>query len=88
MKLLLDENVDYDFKFLLPEYDARHVDDFGWKGLTNGKLLDTAEAHDIDVVVTADKNLQFQQNIARRKTSKCWWSIAWRNSMRIKDANL
>jgi hypothetical protein len=67
MKLLLDENVDYDFKFLLPEHDARHVDDFEWKGLTNGKLLDAAEARDIDVIVTADKNFQFQQNIASRR---------------------
>ena len=66
MKLLLDENVDYDFKFLFPDHDARHVDDLGWKGLTNGKLLDAAERGAFEVIITTDKNFQFQQNIAKR----------------------
>ncbi len=66
MKVLLDENVDFDFKFLLPEHDVRHIDDMEWKGLTNGNLLDAAESADFQVIVTADKNFQFQQNLSKR----------------------
>ncbi len=37
----------------------------GWSGKTNGELLDLAEA-DFDVFVTADQNLQYQQNLQGR----------------------
>ncbi len=34
----------------------------GWSGLTNGKLLAEA-ASAFDVVLTADQNIEFQQNL-------------------------
>lgn len=36
-------------------------------GLKNGALLDAAEAAGFIVLVTGDQNLQFQQNLARRR---------------------
>ena len=36
----------------------------GWTGLSNGVLLQRAEA-DFDVFLTADTNLSFQQNLTR-----------------------
>jgi hypothetical protein len=39
----------------------------GWSTLTNGKLLDAAEAAAFEVLVATDKNLPDQQNLALRK---------------------
>jgi hypothetical protein len=39
----------------------------GWERLTNGTLLDMAEAAGFEVFVTADKNLRYQQNLSSRK---------------------
>jgi len=41
--------------------------DRGWDTLSNGELLDAAEAAGFDVVVTADKNMRYQQNLEGRK---------------------
>ena len=39
----------------------------GWRGIENGQLLDLTEAQSFDVLLTADQNLPFQQNISKRK---------------------
>jgi hypothetical protein len=39
----------------------------GWNTLTNGNLLSEAERAGFDVFVTADKNMQYQQNLTGRK---------------------
>jgi len=38
----------------------------GWDRLENGALLDAAEAAGFDILVTADKNMRYQQNLAAR----------------------
>ena len=40
--------------------------DQGWDTLTNGELLNAAERAGFDVLVTADKNMRYQQNLAGR----------------------
>jgi hypothetical protein len=37
----------------------------GWSGLSNGALLQRASDAGFDVLVTADQNLQYQQNLSR-----------------------
>ncbi len=39
----------------------------GWQSLTNGELLDVAEAAGFEVLVTTDQSLRYQQNLARRR---------------------
>jgi hypothetical protein len=39
----------------------------GWQELENGELLSEAEAAGFEVLVTTDKNLSYQQNLADRK---------------------
>jgi hypothetical protein len=39
----------------------------GWDTLSNGDLLAEAERAGFDVFVTADKNIQYQQNLSGRK---------------------
>ncbi len=39
----------------------------GWDRLTNGHLLVAAEKAGFDLLLTADKNMRYQQNLAGRK---------------------
>jgi hypothetical protein len=39
----------------------------GWYALSNGDLLADAEQAGFDVLVTADKNIQYQQDLAGRR---------------------
>lgn len=41
----------------------------GWAQLTNGELLDAAQVAGFDVLITADKNLRYQQNLAARQVA-------------------
>lgn len=62
MKLLLDECVVYDLKRDLSGHEVATVVEAGFGGLKNGALLRAASGG-YDVLVTVDRNLQFQQNI-------------------------
>lgn len=44
----------------------RTVQDMGWSGVKNGKLLALADPQ-FDLFITTDKNLRYQQNLARLK---------------------
>ena len=46
----------------LPQHAVRSVREMGWSALRNGELLRLA-ADQFDVFVTADQNLQYQQNL-------------------------
>ena len=61
MRVLLDASVPRRFGFLLEGHFVRTVQHCGWSGLKNGELLRAAQA-DFDVLVTADQNMQYQQN--------------------------
>ena len=63
MRVLLDESIPVDFARDLAALDAETVIGLGWAGLKNGALLRQA-AGQFQVLVTMDKNLQFQQNLA------------------------
>lgn len=39
----------------------------GWDRLVNGELLAEAEAAGFDILVTTDKNMQYQQNLKGRR---------------------
>jgi hypothetical protein len=39
----------------------------GWDRLKNGELLGAAERAGFDLILTTDRNMPFQQNLARRK---------------------
>jgi hypothetical protein len=63
VRVLLDESIPIDFALDLHELDVQTVIGLGWAGLKNGALLRQA-AGQFQVLVTMDKNLQFQQNLA------------------------
>ena len=64
MNILLDECLDWRLARDLPGHAVKTVDEMGWKGIKNGRLLDLAHKQS-DVFITGDRNLSFQQNLAR-----------------------
>ena len=65
MKLLLDENLPKRLKADFPGHETYTVSDLGWNGKTNGELLKLMMEHEFDVLITFDKNLQYQQNLSK-----------------------
>jgi len=64
MKILLDECTPHILKRRLPAFQIATVQELGWSGITNGKLLALAE-NQFDVFITSDQNLKHQQNFSR-----------------------
>ena len=64
MRILLDEDVPRRLAPLLVGHDVTTVPQAGWAGVKNGKLLGLAGSR-FDAFVTMDRNIEFQQNLAR-----------------------
>jgi predicted nuclease of predicted toxin-antitoxin system len=62
MRILLDESLPIELRDELPQHSIRSVQEMGWSALKNGELLRRA-VDEFDVFVTADQNLQYQQNV-------------------------
>lgn len=65
MKILLDECVTRKAKKSLQEFDVHTVPEIGLSGLKNGQLLAQAEQAAFDILLTIDKNIDYQQNISK-----------------------
>ena len=63
MRILLDESLPRDLIAQLPGHEVATVRSAGWSGVKNGKPLALAASR-FDVFVTADRNLEYQQNLA------------------------
>jgi hypothetical protein len=63
MRLLLDESVPARLRLHLASHSVRTVVEMGWSGVKNGQLLSFAAA-EFDALITVDKSLQHQQNLA------------------------
>lgn len=53
--------------YLENRHIVRTVAQQGWDRLKNGDLLIAAEEAGFELLLTTDKNMRFQQNLARRK---------------------
>ena len=65
MKILLDECVTKHIKPYLSDYEIYTVREMEWSGIKNGKLMQLCVEHSSDILLTIDKNLQYQQNLDR-----------------------
>jgi hypothetical protein len=70
LRALLDEQVPVEFADLLnaaarERHSVRTVAEMGWRGTKNGALLRQMREAGFDVMVTADRHIEHQQNIAR-----------------------
>ena len=64
MRILLDESLPHDLAPLIIGHDVSTVRAEGWTGVKNGRPLALA-ATMFEVFITADRNLEFQQNLAK-----------------------
>ncbi len=63
-KILLDENLPRPLKRdFSADFEVSTVPDEGWATKKNGELLAAMTAAGFEVLITADKNLRFQQNL-------------------------
>ena len=62
MRILLDESLPDELRSELADHEVGTVRGMGWSGLKNGELL-ARSAGKFDVFLTADQNLQYQQNL-------------------------
>jgi predicted nuclease of predicted toxin-antitoxin system len=65
VRILLDEQLPRQLAPYLEGHDAYTVQQQGWAGLKNGALLKEAAAAGFDVFLTADQNIEFQQNLKK-----------------------
>ena len=64
MKLLFDESVPRPLgTHFPPSFEIRTVQRMGWSGRSNGDLLRLAESHEFDGFVTAERGIEYQQNL-------------------------
>ena len=69
MKILFDQGTPVPLRNLLRDHHVVTAFERGWQTLKNGDLLSTAEADGFAAIVTTDKNLRYQQNLAGRRLS-------------------
>ncbi len=67
MKVLLDENLDHALRNLLGQHEVVTVTYMGWAGLQNGELLQAAEDNGMDVLLTGDQTLHYEQSLAGKR---------------------
>lgn len=66
-RCLLDENLSPKLRHCLGTHEVATAVYAGFGGLKNGKLLDAAEDAGFDILITADRTLQYEQNLKGRK---------------------
>jgi hypothetical protein len=66
VRILFDENVPSLLRQFFNGEEVKTVQQLGWAGIENGELISRAAA-EFDVLVLADKNLRYQQNLAGRR---------------------
>jgi hypothetical protein len=67
MRVLFDQGTPLPLGPFLTRHSVRTVAEQQWSTLGNGELLDAAEAAGFQVLLTTDKNIRYQQNLAKRR---------------------
>jgi hypothetical protein len=91
MLILFDHSTPAPLRHALRAHVVVEAIDRGWDRLANGALLDATEAAGFELLVTADKNMHYQQNLTGRKISiivlgKAQWPILRRYVDRVVAA--
>jgi hypothetical protein len=67
MRILFDQGTPAPLRAALASHEVTTAYEAGWSRLANGALLQAAEASGFDIMVTTDRNLRYQQNLAGRR---------------------
>ncbi len=66
MRVILDHNVPKRVRRFLVGFEVKTAHEMTWAQLSNGELIHAAESGGFSVMITADKNLEYQQNLTSR----------------------
>jgi len=66
VRILFDQGTPVPLREHLPGHSVETACEMGWSALRNGELLANAEA-EFDLLITTDRNLRDQQNLAGRR---------------------
>jgi hypothetical protein len=66
MRIVFDHGTPVPLRSTLGSHVVVTAFELGWHNLTNGDLLQAAEADGFDVLVTTDQRLKHQQNLSHR----------------------
>ena len=91
MRILFDQATPVPIRSYLEGHIVRTAAQQGWDTLRNGDLLTAAEGAGFDLLLTTDKNIRYQQNLAGRKIAivvlgQQQWPRLRPNVQRIIDA--
>jgi hypothetical protein len=81
MRILFDQGVPRGLAASLSVHEVTEARNLKWERISNGELLKLAEAAGFDLLLTTDKNVRYQQNLASRKISivvlgrSPWWLV-------------
>jgi hypothetical protein len=81
MRILFDQGVPRGLAASLRSHDVTEARELKWEKVSNGELLTLAENAGFDLLLTTDKNVRYQQNLAERKISivvlgqSPWWLV-------------
>ncbi len=67
MRILFDHGTPFPLRSSLTGHSITRTQDMGWDRLSNGELLTAAEQAGFELLLTTDKNIRYQQNLAGRK---------------------
>jgi len=67
MLILFDHGTPAPLLVFLKDHTVKKAKELGWDTLSNGELLNVAEQAGFEVLLTTDKNIRYQQNLATRK---------------------
>src|SRR5687767_13207475 len=78
MRILFDQGTPAPLRNFLTGHVVETAFERKWSELSNGKLIAEAEMSGFEVLVTTDKNLQYQQNLAKRRIGiLVLWTTRW-----------
>ncbi len=66
MRVLFDQGTPVPLREPLGQHDVSTAYERGWSTLKNSDLLDAAEREGIEVLVTTDRNMRYQQELGTR----------------------
>jgi argininosuccinate synthase len=66
MLILFDNGTPRGLARFLSGHTVEEARSRGWEELENGELIEVAERAGFELMVTTDKNIQYQQNLAAR----------------------
>ena len=67
MLILFDHGTPSGIAGSLSSHEVTEARERGWDRISNGELLEAAEAGGFDLLLTTDKRIRYQQNLTGRK---------------------